>query len=95
MAFIEIAPHNQGKKRKYDRVAGCLIAYACRLSHTHGNGYLSFHVSEENNKDQIKLMAHYSTKYHAQRIEDTKEMIIVPQDGQKLISLYLGDKKLF
>jgi hypothetical protein len=23
---------NQGKNKKYDRIAGCLIAYACRLS---------------------------------------------------------------
>src|SRR5690606_29820815 len=38
MAFIEIAPHNAGKNRKYDKVAGCLIAFACRLSFIHGKG---------------------------------------------------------
>jgi hypothetical protein len=89
MAFVEIAPHNQGQSKKHEKVAGCLIAYACRLSHIHGDGFLSFHVSEESELNQKRLMLHYSKKYHAQRIADTKEMIIVPGDGRKLISRYL------
>ncbi|WP_198952507.1 hypothetical protein [Mucilaginibacter sp. MD40] len=32
MAFVEVAPHNRKDKKKYDRVAGCLIAYAYQLS---------------------------------------------------------------
>jgi hypothetical protein len=90
MAFVEIAPHNQGKGKKYDKVAGCLIAYACRVSHIQGDGFLSFHIGEESQQKEKKLMIHYSKKYLALRIADTKEMIIVPGDGQKLISQYLG-----
>src|ERR1700744_5716839 len=32
IAFVEIAPHNKYDKRIYDRVAGCLIAYAFKQS---------------------------------------------------------------
>src|ERR1035437_10091996 len=32
MAYIEVAPHNRGKNKQYDKVASCLIAFACRLS---------------------------------------------------------------
>jgi len=28
MAFVEVAPHNKKDKKKYDRAAGSLIAYA-------------------------------------------------------------------
>src|SRR5690554_6307050 len=27
MAFVEVAPHNRGNGKKYDKVAGCLIAF--------------------------------------------------------------------
>ena len=29
MAFVEVAPHNRGNEKRYERVAGCLIAFAC------------------------------------------------------------------
>src|SRR5687768_8497152 len=38
MAYLEIAPHNKGVSRRYDLVAGCLIAFACRLSFQLGKG---------------------------------------------------------
>ena len=28
MAYLEIAPHNKGKNKRFDNVAGCLIAFA-------------------------------------------------------------------
>jgi hypothetical protein len=90
MAYIEVAPHNRGENKKYSKVAGCLIAFACRLSHTESNGYLSFQVSEKDEQDQKKLMILYSKKYYAQRIGDTNQMIIVPEDGQTLIKEYLN-----
>lgn len=31
MAYIELAPHNRGLNQIYDRAAGCLIAFACRI----------------------------------------------------------------
>lgn len=60
MAYIEVAPHNRGIDKKYDLVAGCLIAYACRLSFIHGKdaykGWLAFDVQEEDPKEEKKLM---------------------------------------
>ena len=92
MAFVEVAPHNQGKNKKYERVAGCLIAFACRLSFMKGSddfkGWLAFDVMEEKKEDEIKLMAMYSTKYHALRYGETM-MVIPPKGGQELINEFL------
>ncbi|CAA9203035.1 hypothetical protein [Flavobacterium collinsii] len=90
MAYVEIAPHNKGKVKEYDNVAGCLIAFACRLSFTKGEGYLAFDVFEEDKEDEIKLMSLYSTKYNAFKLGDTS-MIISPEGGQKLIDEFLND----
>lgn len=93
MAYVEIAPHNKGTVKEYDNVAGCLIAFACRLSFTKGEGdfegYLAFDVFEEHKEDEIKLMSLYSTKYNAFKFGDTS-MIIPPEGGQKLINEFLN-----
>lgn len=93
MAYIEVAPHNRATVKEYDNVAGCLIAYACRLSFTKGEGhfqgYLAFDVLEADKSDEIKLMAVYSAKYNAFKFGDTS-MIIPPQGGQKLIEDFLN-----
>lgn len=93
MAFIEVAPHNKGKNKEYEKVAGCLIAFACRLSFKKGKGdylgYLAFDVMEEDKADEIKLMALYSTKYSALRYGEAT-MIIPPVGGQKLIKEFLN-----
>jgi hypothetical protein len=93
MAFIEIAPHNKGEVKEYDNVAGCLIAFACRLSFIHGKnhfeGYLAFDVLEENEEDKIKLMTLYSNKYNAKKINETG-MLIIPEGSKKLIDEFLN-----
>ncbi len=94
MAFVEVAPHNKGSDKQYDLVAGCLIAYACRLSFIHGkgpyNGWLAFDVQEENKEEEEKLMKLYSSKYRAKRLEKTTTMYIIPEDGESLIKTYLS-----
>ncbi len=94
MAYIEIAPHNKGAVKEYDNVAGCLIAFACRLSFIHGKndfeGYLAFDVLEEEKKDEIKLMSLYSNKYSALRIGKTTTMLIPPVGSKKLIDEFLN-----
>jgi len=35
---IELAPHNIGGDKRYDYVAGCLIAYGCLYGHRNGVG---------------------------------------------------------
>lgn len=93
MAFIEIAPHNKGKDKMFDKVAGCLIAFACRLSFLKGKdhykGWLAFDVLEENKNDEIKLMALYSQKYGALKFGETT-MVIPPETGEFLIKTFLN-----
>jgi hypothetical protein len=92
MAFVEVAPHNYGKDKEYERIAGCLIAFACRLSFMKGDevntGWLAFDVLEEKKEDEIKLMIIYSSKYGALKYTNTT-MVIPPVGGQKLIDEYL------
>lgn len=95
MSYIETAPHNRGMDKKYDLVAGCLIAFACRLSFTLGKGdykgWLAFDVMEESKADEKRLMSLYSKDYHAFNISGTTMMIIEPKDGENLILKYLDD----
>ncbi len=94
MAYLEVAPHNKGDQKKYDRVAGCLIAFAYRqsvvLGKEHFSGMLFFDVMEENEADGIKLMALYSSKYHAKRWDGTT-MVIMDEDGEALVREYLPE----
>lgn len=93
MPYIEIAPHNKIETKKYDHVAGCLIAYAFKLSIIYGvgidNGILEFDVLEEKKEDEIKLMALYSEKYNAARINNSTTMVIYDKAGEALIERYL------
>jgi hypothetical protein len=90
MAYVELAPHNRDSDRKHDWVAGCLIAFACRLSFIKGKeGYLALDVIEEKKEDEIKLMKVYSDKYYAVRLEKSTTMIILPEGSEKLINEYL------
>jgi hypothetical protein len=92
MAFVEISPENKGKIKKYDKVAGCLIAFACRLSFIKGEndfkGWLAFDVLEEDEENEIRLMSLYSKKYGALRFGKTM-MVIPPEGGEKLIKEFL------
>lgn len=90
MAFVEVAPHNRGVAKKYDRVAGCLIAFACRQSFIKGReGYLAFDVMEEKEEDAMKLMNMYHQKYNALGLDDSTTMIILPEGSEKLINEFL------
>lgn len=90
MAFVEVAPHNKGDKKRYEKVAGCLIAFACRQSFITGKeGYLAFDVLEEKKDNEAKLMKLYSQKYNAIRLGDSTTMIILPEGSEKLINEFL------
>lgn len=92
MAFMEVSPHNRGKDRIYENVAGCLVGFACQLSFVYGRndyyGWLAFDIKEAQKEDSIKLMAVYCQKYYALRWTDTT-MLITPENGEKLISKFL------
>lgn len=93
MAYIEISPHNKGKNKQYDKVAGCLIAFASRLSFLFGKehfkGWLTFDVMQENKQDEMKLMAIYCQKYGALKWKETT-MVISPEIGEQLINKFLN-----
>jgi hypothetical protein len=93
MAYIEVAPHNRGIDKLYDHVAGCMIAFACRLSFIHGvghfRGWLAFDVIEQHKEDEIRLMSIYCQKYGALRWGETT-MVISPEAGENLINRYLN-----
>lgn len=88
MDLVEIAPHNIGQKNKrYDYVAGCLIAFACRASfklESNYKGFLSF-------ESKTKLIGWYMERYYA-KIAVGQKMYIEPTDGQHLIEQYLNRK---
>ena len=86
--LIEVHPNNRGKNKKYDLVAGCLIAFGCRESFILDNdyqGYLTF-------ESKTVLIDVYLEKYGAIQTFKNK-MYISPEQGIKLISKYLDRKK--
>jgi hypothetical protein len=92
-AYIEVAPHNKGDEKRYDRVAGCLIAYAFQLSLDQGKddyaGLLYFDVLEAKKENEVKLTSNYSSRYGAKRVGETTKMLISDDDGHALIDKYL------
>lgn len=89
MEALELAPHNIGRKnRKYDFVAGCLIAFGCRESFKLDSvykGYLTF-ISKTN------LIDWYKKHYKAEQGLGQR-MFINEMNGLGLISEYLNRVK--
>ena len=88
MDLIEVHPNNLGKSKSFDLVAGCLIAFGCRESFKLENeyqGYLTF-------ESKTLLIEVYKEKYGATQTFKNK-MYISPEQGIKLISKYLENKK--
>ena len=89
MEVLEIAPHNVGREnRKYNYVAGCLIAFACRESfklESEYRGFLTF-VSKTN------LIEWYKKKYKAEQGLGQR-MFISAENSLKLIHEYLNRTK--
>lgn len=94
MAYVEVAPHNKTNAKKHDYVAGCLIAYAYKLSIMKGvgvyAGLLNFRVGEEKKEDEQKLINLYKNKYKAFQLGDTPILEISEEAGEMLIKKYLS-----
>lgn len=90
MDALELAPHNIGRNSKrYDYVAGCLIAFACRESFKLSGpykGFLTF-VSKSS------LIKWYSQKYGAE-LALGQRMFIDWGNGERLIEKYLHRTKI-
>jgi hypothetical protein len=94
LAYIEIAPQNRTKPKKYKNVAECLIAYACKLSFQQGKaphhkGFLVLDVLEDNLVNEQKLINHYRTKYNALLFIPPTRLLISPEVGKAHIEKYL------
>ena len=88
MSVLEIAPHNIGQKnKKYDYVAGCLIAFACRESFKLESAYKGFLTF----MSKTSLIKWYSEKYGAS-LGLGQRMYIDSEEGMKLINEYLERK---
>lgn len=88
MSVLEIAPHNVGQKnKKYDYVAGCLIAFACRESFKLESAYKGFLTF----MSKTSLIKWYSEKYGAS-LGLWQRMYIDSEEGMKLINEYLERK---
>jgi len=89
MDLLEIAPHNIGQENKrYNHVAGCLIAFACRESFKLESNYKGFITFES----KTKLIEWYKENYFAQ-VALGQKMFIEPSDGEKLINTFLKRNK--
>ncbi|MEI6679879.1 MAG: hypothetical protein WCL21_14790 [Mariniphaga sp.] len=90
MDALELAPYNIGQMNKrYDYVAGCLIAFGCRESFKiEGDykGFLTF-VSKTN------LIRWYAEKYGAE-LALGQRMFIDWENGERLIEKYLNRTKI-
>ena len=88
MNALEIAPHNIGQKnKKYDYVAGCLIAFACKESFKIKGVYKGFLTF----MSKTSLMKWYSKTYGAS-VGLGQRMFIDSENGLKLITEYLERK---
>ena len=89
MDALELAKYNIGQKNKrYDYIAGCLIAFGCRESFkikSDYKGYLTF-VSKTN------LINWYAEKYGA-KLALGQRMFIDWENGERLIEKYLNRTK--
>lgn len=90
MNALELAPHNVGTQHKrYDYVAGCLIAFACRESfklESNYKGFLTFVAKS-------RLIQWYMGKYGAQ-LAIGQRMFIDWETGEELIKKYLQRTKI-
>ena len=81
--LIQSSKENVGKNKQYDRIAGCLIAYACRLSFIAGYGGC---VALQ---PKTKIAKHYIQKYYF--TIGGKHLYIELNNAEKLIEEYLND----
>lgn len=79
--LIEVSEENKGKEKHFDRIAGCLLAFACEMSVSKGyQGFVSL-VSK------TKLIEHYCNKYGFRPYGPM--LAIEPENATQLIDEYL------
>lgn len=83
--LIEIRESQQGKNKTIDKIAGCLLAFACQLAFARGyDGFVSL-------KPKSKLVALYQSKYGFRQYG---RLLGIEQGlSDALINKYLADEK--
>ena len=90
MDALEIAPQNFGQiNKRYDNVAGCLIAFACRESFKITGAYSGFLTFVS----KTKLINWYTEKYGAE-LALGQRMFIDWETGNDIIEKYLNRTKI-
>ena len=88
IVLLEVGEENVGKKKKFDRIGGTLIAFACRESIKRGHDGYIFLTPKTN------LITHYNAKYYLNfigpiGINPVGIMVAEEEIARKLIKEYL------
>jgi len=83
--LIAVSKDNKGKERRYDRIAGSMIAFACKESFAAGyNGFICL-------KPKTLIKDHYKEKYN---LQSTKLFLVSEgTNSLDLIKAYYQDGK--
>jgi len=77
--LLEVGDENVGKKKRFDRIAGTLIAFACRESLKRGHeGYIFL-------TPKTKLIDHYNSKYY---------LSFIGPIGNNPVGVMVGEEKV-
>jgi len=79
--LLESSKENVGNGKEYDRIAGCMIAFACRLSFKYGfDGFVSL-IPKTN------LIEYYMSKYNLSKMG--RHLVTEGDNSQRLIMEYI------
>ncbi len=86
ISLLASSRENRGKNKKYDRIAGCLIAFACKLAAKkyEGNACVSL-------VPKTALVKHYMSKYSMRYAG--WQLYVEGQDLDNLIKEYINEKE--
>lgn len=85
IALLECSKENVGKSKKLDRIAGCMIAFACRMAFLRGYfGFVSL-------IPKTQLIEHYKTLYGFEQYG--RHLAMDLDRSRRLIETYLNDEK--
>lgn len=79
--LLEVSSENVGSKKQYRNIAGCLLAYCCRLSFEKGyNGFVSL-------IPKTQLIRHYQETYGFEQFG--RQLAVYATGSERLIQKYL------
>lgn len=82
--LLESSKDNIGTSKKYDRIAGCLIAWACRLAFIKGYyGFVSL-------IPKTRLITHYENAYGFEQFG--RQLAVDTEQSHRLIKQYLKNE---